>query len=72
MTFTLSDGYNHKYVIVGTNNQKFKDYPLSNGRGWNGRYWCVDIESKNIYMGLSEIAYWVNNELGEECLFEVE
>ena len=72
MTFTIHDGYDHKYVIVGTKNQKFKDYYLSSGRGADGRYWCLDIEIRSIYKGLADIASWVNNELGEECLFEVE
>ena len=72
MTLTIHNGHNGKYVIVGTEDKRFGEYPLASRRGWNNNYYAVDIDSKRIYKDLVDIASFVNNELGEDCMFAIE
>lgn len=70
MTLTIHEGYNANYVIVGTEDKRFGEYPLASRRGY--RYYAVDIDNKNLYRDLAEIASFVNNELGEDCMFAID
>ena len=70
MTLTIHEGHNKLYLIVATRNPAFGNYPLASQRG-NG-YYCTDIQTHNVYHELRDIADWVNNELGDECIFEID
>lgn len=70
MTLTVSSDIEYKYFEVTTKNKKFADYPLAFRGGWNGETICTCIDKKKWFQQLEAIAEWVNNELGEECLFE--
>ena len=70
MTLTIHEGYNKSYITVGTEDKRFGEYPLASRRGY--RYYTVDIDCKNIYKELEEIASFVNNELGEDCMFAID
>lgn len=70
MTFTISSDYEGKYYEVYTKNQRFADCPFA-GRGRGGASYFVPMTNANWYSQLVKIADWVNNELKEECIFEV-
>lgn len=70
MTLTIHEGHNKLYIIVATRNEAFRDYPLASLRG-NG-YYCTDIQTRDVYRELRDIAAWVNNELGDACCFEID
>lgn len=62
MVITIYEGYDNSYVLLGSKDERFsKAY---------GR--VVRIPTNLLYKNLSEISAWVNNELGEECLFDVD
>ena len=62
MTVTIYDGVTFDYVILKSKHPAFiKKYGEKH-----------EVSTRFIYMGLSDIASWVNNELGEECLFEID
>lgn len=62
MTVTIYEGYDKTYVIFGCKDERFR-------RAFGSKY---EVPVNNIYRELSTLAEWVNNELGEECLFEVD
>ena len=59
-----------KYFEVTTKNKKFLGYPGA----FPGRFGtpCAVLNGKKWFDDLKAIASWVNNELNEECLFEIE
>ena len=61
MTVTIFDG-NESGIILTSKDKRFTD-------AYGDIY---AIPSSRVYEGLSGIASWANNELGEECLFEVD
>ena len=61
MVITIYEGYDKSYVMLGSKDERFR-------KEWGE---VVKIPSTMFYRNLSEIASWVNNELDEECLFEV-
>ena len=62
MTITIYEGYDKSYVILGSKDERFsKEYGS-----------LMRVYTSNLYKDLTEVAKWVNNELGEECLFEVD
>lgn len=61
MTITIYEGYDKSYIMLGAKNQEFRNT-------WGNTY---KVPTASIYKDLQNIASWVNNELGEECLFEI-
>ena len=62
MILTIKDGATFDYVTVTSNHPEFlKKYGEKH-----------DISTRFIYIGLADIADWVNNVLKEECLFELD
>lgn len=57
MTLTIYEGFDKSVVYV---KEAKKD----------GMFWTV--KTANLYKELSDIASYVNNELGDECFFEIE
>lgn len=40
---------------------------------WHKKYGSkVVVDIKDLLSVMNEISYWVNNEIGEECMFDVE
>ncbi|MBQ6483080.1 MAG: hypothetical protein IJI45_18395 [Anaerolineaceae bacterium] len=62
MIVTIYEGYDDGYVLLGSKDERFH-------QAWGN---VVRVSNKNLYRNLTEIATWVNNDLGEECLFEVD
>lgn len=62
MTITIYEGHNKTYISLGSNDVRFANH-------W-GVFYRVPVS--NLYKELSDITSWANNELGEECLFEVD
>lgn len=62
MTITIYEGYDKDYVMLGSKNPEF-------AKAWGSVY---KVTVSNIYKDLHTVAEWVNNELGEECLFEID
>lgn len=70
MTLTISADSEKKYFEVYTKDERFANAPMAGaGRGYRTFY--VPIYKKSWFEQLEEIASWVNNELHEECLFEI-
>lgn len=62
MTVTIYDGATYDYVILKSKHPEFiKKY---------GRQY--EVSTRFIYMMLAEVTSWANNDLKEECLFEVD
>ena len=62
MTITIYEGYDKSYIALGSKNEEF-------AKTW-GSIYRVPVTS--LYREMSALAEWVNNELGEECLFEMD
>ena len=62
MIITIYEGYDKSYVMLGSKNEEFH-------RTWGN---IVRIPVHHIYKELSDICRWCNNEIGEECLFEID
>ena len=62
MTITIFKGYDDYHVMLGSKDTRFAET-------WGSVY---KVPVSHIYTELSQVAYWCNNELGEECLFEVD
>ena len=62
MIITIYEGYDNSYIMLGSKNKEFRK---AYGE-------VVKIPNSLIYKNLAEISSWVNNELDEECLFEVD
>lgn len=62
MTITIYEGYDSSYILLGSKDERFQ-------KEWGQ---AVRVPVGLIYRNLAEIAAWVNNELEEECLFEVD
>lgn len=59
MIVTIYEGYTRDYVLLKSQHPEFKrEY---------GK-----VKSYELYKDMLAIATWCNNEIGEECLFEVE
>lgn len=67
---TIHETCTKRYIAVGTRDERFGEYYLASRRG--SGYYAVDIDSKNMYKDLEEIASFVNNELGEDCMFAID
>ena len=61
MTITIYEGYDKTYIMLGCKDERFH-------KAWGS---VTKISVSNLYRDLSQIAYWCNKELGEECLFEM-
>lgn len=62
MTLTIYEGFDKSYVIIGSKDERFT-------KAWGQIYRAY---AKNLYKDLANLSAWCNNELGEECLFEVD
>lgn len=62
MVITIYEGYDNSYIILGSKDERF-------AKEWGS---ICKIPAKSIYKDFAQIASWVNNDLGEECLFEVD
>lgn len=62
MIITIYEGYDRSYVMLGSKDERFH-------KAWGS---TVKIPTSNIYRDLAQIAYWCNNEIGEELLLEVD
>ena len=69
MVLCISSDVEGKFFEVTTKNKKFLGYPGA----FPGRFGtpCASLNGKKWYEDLEAIASWVNNELKEECLFEI-
>lgn len=61
MTITIYEGYDKTYVMLGCKDKRF-------AKAWGDVY---RVPVSNIYKDLEQVTYWCNNDLGEECLFEI-
>lgn len=61
MTITIYEGYDKSYIMLGSKHPEFSN-------AWGNIY---KVPTTSIYKDLQNIASWVNNELREECLFEI-
>lgn len=61
MTVTIHEGNDKTYVMLGSKDKRF-------AQTW-GEVYRVPVS--NIYKDLEQVTYWCNNDLGEECLFEI-
>ena len=62
MVLTIYEGFDNSYIMVGGRSKEFMDRYGSTYR----------VSKDNFYKALAEISEWANNELGEECLFEID
>lgn len=62
MTITIYAGYDASYVMLGSKDERF-------GKAWGS---VMKVPTSGIYKDLAQISFWCNNELDEECLFEVD
>ena len=64
MIITIYESYNKSHsLVLSSKDDAFQER-------WGNRI-TVD-KSANIYKVFSDIADWCNNEIGDECLFEVD
>ena len=61
MTITICEGYDKTYIMLGSKDERFKE-------AWGN---VLKIPTSNVYKELENIASWVNNVIGVECLFEI-
>ena len=61
ITITIYEGYDKSYIMLGSKDARFH-------KAWGD---VVKIPTSNVYKELENIASWVNNILGEACLFEI-
>lgn len=62
MIITIYEGYDKSEILVGSKDERFR-------KAWGN---VCKVNAKNTYSALAELSAWVNNELGEECLFEID
>lgn len=67
MTVTIYEGYDKTYIMLGSKDERF-------AKAWGRKVYggAYKVPVSNLYKDLSAVASWANNELGEECLFEVD
>ena len=62
MTLTIYEGYDKSYVTVSSKDERFT-------KEWGS---FIRVPASAVYRQLADISKWVNNELEEECLFEID
>ena len=62
MIITIYEGYDNSYIMLGSKDEEFRK---AYGQ-------IVKVPASLFYRNLAEISSWCNNELGEECLFEID
>lgn len=62
MTITIYEGYDKSYIMLGSKDERF-------AKAWGSVF---KVPTSNIFKDLQQVASWCNNDLGEECLFEIE
>lgn len=62
MTITIYEGYSIGYVLLGSKDERFHRHYGN----------IVRTSLTCLYATMTDIAKWVNNELGEECLFDID
>lgn len=62
MVITIYEGYDKSYVLLGSKDERFaKNYGS-----------VMRVFTNNLYRELADISAWINNDLEEECLFEID
>lgn len=62
MIITMYEGYDKSYMILDSNHEEFRQ-----------NYGCkMIVPTSDIYKELADISKWCNNDVHEECLFEVD
>lgn len=61
MTITIYEGNDNHSVMLGSKDKRFAE-------AWGSVY---KVPTATIYKDLETVTTWVNNTLGEECLFEI-
>ncbi len=62
MIITIYKGNDMSHILLGSKDSRFQAL-------WGN---VLQIANSSVYQNLSDIATWVNNELHEECLFEID
>lgn len=62
MVITIYEGYDKSYILLGSKDERY-------AQAWGNVH---RVRVTDLYRELASITNWVNNELGEECLFEVD
>lgn len=62
MVIAISEGLNKAYIVLNSKDRRFR------------QKYDVDykVDALSVYKELASIASWVNNDLNEECLFEMD
>lgn len=82
MVFTLHEGSDKKHVFLSTNGiDAYEAFSVWTWVGtidghktvqeWNKKV-VIEIPTNDLYRSLSRIAFYVNSELGEEFLIEID
>ena len=61
MTITIYAGYDKSYIMLGSKDERF-------AKAYGNVY---KMPTSNLYNDLASVTSWCNNDLGEECLFEI-
>lgn len=62
MIVTVYEGFDNSHILLDSKDRRFlKEYGGS-----------IKAPNGRVYRVMAALASWVNNELGEECLFEVD
>lgn len=62
MTLKIYEGFDKSYVNILSRDERFI-------KAWGTIYRAY---TNNLYKDLANLSEWCNNDLGEECLFEVD
>lgn len=62
MVITIYEGYDKSYITLGSKDERFQ----------KAFGYSIRVPANLVYRSLSEVCAYVNNELGEDCLFEVD
>ena len=73
MIITIMSGYSPKRVDLVCRDPKFRSFPTAEVGGATKRpYYSVSTNNSKLLSTMLTITTWINNELGEECLFELD
>ena len=73
MTITIYEGYYPDYILLGCKREEFSgigDHLKTDA--YRISEFVIKCPTDQVYKTMSQIADYVNNEDGEECLFEVD
>ena len=61
MVVAIYEGYDKSYVMLGSKDKRFAET-------WGSVF---KVPTSNIFKDLEQVSRWCNEELGEECSFEI-